>query len=244
MQRIQTALSALAATVAVLCACNKQDTPDTGLVPVRISYTTSGRFPTKGIADAILATLPESLTLTLTDADGATYTAQTGQEIRLPLGTYSVTGGNNPAVVQYITSSSNRYTTHEPIIRVDDQITISEGVTDYAVEATYGSFAVAVLPSETLLFEATFSGSVKAVDCIKTDDLWLVFVTGNLTGGSSFRPVLTTHSGKVKQFNMYTNAGDTGGIFAEWGKWYILHPQTYQSGVLGAALPEWTAGME
>lgn len=233
------------AFAAIAASCTKQqEVADTTIVPVRISYTTSGRFPTKGIADAILATLPESLTLTLTDAEGYTYTAQTGQEIRLPVGTYSVTGGNKPAVVQYISSGSNRYTTHEPIVRVEDQLTITEGVTQYAVEASYGSFAVAVLPSEVALWEATFCGSVNEVDCIKTDDLWLVFVTGNLTGGTSFRPVLTTHNLQVKQFNMYTNTADTGGIFAEWGKWYILHPFTYQSGMLGLGLPEWTAGLD
>lgn len=30
---------------------------------------------------------------------------------------------------------------------------------------------------------------------------------------------------------------------AEYGKWYILHPETYQSGTLGLNLPEWTEGL-
>ena len=234
-----------AAVLLAVAACNKQ-APDTHLVAVRFDYTTAGNFPTKGIADAIASTLPASLDLTLTDTDGNTWTATTGQTIRLPVGTYSVTGGNEPPVVQQITSSGFRYTTHQPIVKVEDTITIEEGVTQYFVDAFYQSFAVGVLPSEVIVWEATFKGSVDDVDCIKTDDLWLVFVTGNLTGASCFAPVLTTPAGKVKQFSIYTNPADAnaGGIMAEYGKWYILHPEAYQSGLLGLNLPIWTEGLD
>ena len=231
------------ACLVIAASCSKKEVHE-HLVPVRFEYSTEvGRFPTKGVADVILSALPSSLSLTLTDEKGQTWEVTTGQEILLPLGTYSVDGGHAPEMVQNI-SQGTRYTSHTPVIQVADEVEIVEGVTEYLVSATYGSFAVGVLPSEVSGWTGTFRAGSEDVNCIKTDDLWLIFVTGNLTGGSSFYTTITTPRGVSKEYKIYTNSGDSGGILAEYGKYYILHPDSVtQGGVFGLSLPEWTDGL-
>lgn len=232
------------AFAAIAASCTKTGGETERLVSVRFEYSTdSGRFPTKGIADVILSTLPPALPLTLTDGSGNTWDVYTGQEVTLPVGTYSVDGGHAPEAAQYI-SGTNRYTSHSPAITVSDEVEIVEGVSEYRVRATYGSAAVGVLPSEVSSWTAVFKGAAEAVNCLKTDDLWLVFLNGNLTGASSFYTTIATPWGATKEYKLYTNSGDTGGILAESGKWYILHPDAVtQSGTLGLDLPEWTDGL-
>lgn len=109
-------------------ACTK---PATQLVSVRFDYTTeSGQFPTKSIADEIMATLPASLDLVLTDAYGKTWNVTTRQEITIPVGTYSITGGYSPDAVQTI--ASGKYTTLSPIIEVNDSVAIVEGFNPFS----------------------------------------------------------------------------------------------------------------
>ena len=232
------------AFAAVAASCTKTGGETDHLVAVRFEYTTdSGRFPTKGVADVILSTLPASLPLTLTDGSGNTWDVYTGQEVTLPVGTYSVDGGYAPEAAQYI-SGTTKYTSHSPTITIADEVEIVAGVSEYRVRATYGSAAVGVLPSEVSSWTATFKGGVEAVNCIKTDDLWLVFLNGNLTGAGSFYTTIATPRGTTKEYKIYTNTGDTGGILAERGKWYILHPDAVtQSGSLSLDLPEWTDGL-
>lgn len=236
-------LSLAVAFLVIAASCSKTGGNER-LVAVRFEYSTdAGRFPTKGISDVILSTLPASLSLTLTGEDGQTWDVVTGQEVLLPLGTYSVDGGYSPDLVQNI-SSGTRYTSHSPVIRVADEVTIVEGVSEYRVAATYGSFAVGVLPSEVSGWTGIFQGVSAEVNCIKTDDLWLIFATGNLTGGASLYTTITTPRGVSKEYKIYTNTGDSGGILAEFGKWYILHPDSVtQSGTLALDLPEWTDGL-
>lgn len=220
-------------------ACTK---PATQLVSVRFDYTTeSGQFPTKSIADEIMATLPASLDLVLTDAYGKTWNVTTGQEITIPVGTYSITGGYSPDAVQTI--ASGKYTTLSPIIEVNDSATIVEGTTEYQVTGSYKSFAVCVLPSEVTEWTAVFGGGQQEVECDKTSDLWFIFVTGNLTGGSAFMTKITADTGVFKEYTLYTNPNDTNGIRAYYGKWYLLHPFTYQTGTFGLSLPEWESGL-
>ena len=227
-------------TLLLAFSCTKQGEK---LVTIRFEYVTeSGVFPTKAIADEIMGTIPSTLSLTLTDSHGKEWSAVTGQEITIPVGTYSVTGGHNPAVVQQITSG-NAYTTHSPIIEINDSVTIVEGVSSYQVTGTYKSFAVCVLPSEVSEWKATFRGTNAEVDCVKTSELWFVFATGNLTGGGAFMTTLKSADGDTKDYTLYTNPNDTQGIRAYYGKWYLLHPFTYQSGSIGLSLPEWESGL-
>lgn len=221
-------------------ACSKQPT---GVVTVRFDFVIEqGAFPTKAIADDIMSTVPSALDLVLTGSDGHTFNATTGQEITIPVGTYTVTGGHNPSLVQNI-AQNTRYTTKSPIIEVNTSVTIEEGVTSYQVQGSYKSFAVCVLPSEVASWKAAFTNGTQEVDCVKTSDLWFVFVTGNLTGAMSFITTLTSPTGQSKEYTLYTNPNDTNGIRAYYGKWYLLHPFTYQTGSIGLSLPEWESGL-
>ena len=235
MRKILTALLTL---LTVACAKTPQQ-----FVTVSFDFTIqSGQIPTKSIPDAIAATIPASLDLVLTSSDGKTYSTTTGQEISLPVGRYSVTGGYSPSEVQVV-ASGRSYTTHSPIIEVNDSVTIVEDVTSYQVAGEYKSFAVCVLPEEVSTWTAVFRGANAEIDCVKTSDLWFVFVTGNLTGGSAFMTKVETANGEYKEYTLYTNPNDTQGIRAYYGKWYLLRPFTFQSGAIGISLPEWESGL-
>lgn len=247
MKKTLFALIALGGVLA-LSACNKQDTPQDGrLVPVRFTFTAAdnGRFPTKAIGDEIAATLPATLDLTLTAANGKTYQVQTGQEILLPAGEYAVTGNHTPTPVQYITKPS-RYTSFTPAVYINESVTITEGVESYQLTAIYGSFAVGVLPGEVTAWTAIFQGAAAEVQSIHAEEVWLVFVTGNLTStAQTFDTTITGLAGDSQEFVLHTSDTMTNGIRAEWGKWYLLHPggAAYQTGALSVTYPEWVSGL-
>lgn len=147
MKKILLALLALASAV----ACTKQ-APTTPIVRVSFSVGEFGYFPTKGLPEAISATLPETLDLTLTNSEtGTTYTTTTGASIELPVGTYAVTGGYTPEATTAIYGNSV-FLSKTPKVSISQDVQIVEGVSSYTLQAVYQSCALAVTKSGQGLF--------------------------------------------------------------------------------------------
>lgn len=201
----------------------------------------SGPFPTKGMADEISSRLPGSITITLKGTN--TYTIRTGEDVSIPYGDYEVTGTYTPEATQYIYGTT-RFLSESPKIVVYDNISIIEGKSEYSVNASYGSFAVGVLPSETSSWKGMFKSQENSVNCIKTQNLWWTFVTGNFNSDSPFRMTLSSESGDTKTLFLYTDSPDSDGTLVEYGKWYIFHPTDTPIGSysFGLNTPDWTNG--
>ena len=209
-----------------------------------LSLYDTGRFPTKGIASEISSALPESVNLTLTNTQtNAAYNVATGEEITLPVGTYSVAGTYNPTLVQGIVGTT-RFTSTTPKIVVSDEITIVPGTTQYSVSATYGSFAIGVIPSEVSAWTGRFKGNIANVEYIDGGDVWWTFVTGNLDPTNYFFTTITPTAGSAQSFSFHTSGEMDGGVLAEYGKWYIMHPAgvSAQSGNFSLNISAWESG--
>ena len=230
--------------LAVLIGCKDEPiAPETATITIRMFYD-SGRFPTKGISEGIVAALPTEVELTLTHTDSGTqFNVVTGNEITLPVGPYSVEGVYNPTLLQGIVGTT-RFTSRTPKIIVSDVINVAAGTSQYSVGATYGSFAVGVLTSEVSAWTGRFKNNIADVEHNEGDGVWWIFVTGTLDATNYFFTTITPAVGEQKSFSIHTSGELEGGLLAEFGKWYILHPDasTTQSGTFDLNLPDWTSG--
>ena len=243
MKRTLLALTALAAAVAP--SCTKQDNRPSVPVTITISGYESGQMPTKGIAEEISATLPTRLSLKVTDrSSGQSFDVTTGMPCRLPVGTYSVAGGNDPELRQGIYGTT-RYLSDTPKVVVEDELVVTADRTAYSVTASYRCFVLAVPTDEVKAWSGTFKAQPGiATTHLEADGLWWTFVVGDFGADYPFYTPITLWDGDTLDYAFYTRDIQPGGILAEYGKWYLLRPSSgsLQTGSLSLTLPAWTAG--
>ena len=249
MKKILPALLALAAAVAP--SCTQQDIPQPSTTAVfTLGSFDTGLFPTKGMAEVIGATLPASLELSVQNTStGATYTTTTGEPINIPVGTYHVTASNAPSSTHNIVGTA-LYLTHEPRVRVDASVDVTQGVGTYELTATYESAAIAVVSSETSGWTGTTSGKEGfAIDAITSGIYKWTFLTGDITTRTFFTTLTPAAGGAARSYTLCgsstTLAQHTAdGVLVAPGHWYILHPTdgAMQSGSFSVEFPTWTEG--
>lgn len=251
MKKKLLALLALAAAIAP--SCNKQDTQTpTPIVSVRFNLggIESGQFPTKGMADAITATLPAVLDLTLTNtATGVTYTTTTGTAVEIPVGTYSVTGGYTPDIVHQVYGAT-LFISHAPKVAVSEAVEVTEGVAQYTLTAQYQCVALAVPDAEVTKWQgADNNKNGYEIDFLREGAYRWVFLSGEIGDSRYFVTTLYPADGTayrtyhiVENTRFQINFSDC--LVVTPGHWYILRASdsVMQSGSFGVTWPAWSQG--
>lgn len=244
MKRTILALLALGALLAP--SCNKQ----TPLVRLCFSVGEYGYFPTKGMADAISATLPSSLDLTLkNNATGATYSTTTGQVIELPAGTYTITGDYSPEATKMIYGNA-LYLSHSPKVSVSEVVEIVPGTTEYNLTANYESLALAVVTQEVdRWMGATSTREGFDIETLTEGAFQWTFLSGDMTTDRRFQTTIKPADGTaMKTFTIIGNPelqqNFADAVLAEPGRWYILRVSDAEilSGSIALEWPAWTQG--
>lgn len=242
-----TFLTAALLGLLALVACERTlETPN----PSNSDHLVTVRFDlggtTKALGTAIAATLPTEVELTLTGVERrTTYTVATGQPITVPAGDYTVTAYYVPTKEPSICGFPEVYLSREPCFSIDETVTITEGVGDYTLSATFHSWVVAVEePGASWTYWFNSGGDQDIPTVLRDGTTRWVFVTGALTNlylgmkvdGAAYK--LTTDAAFAA-----TLSGATV-ITCSPGHWYVLG-HAYgapQSGGFSVNFPEWTEG--
>lgn len=139
----------VAAAALLAASCNKQDItpslPSSDLVEFRIGYalTTGAPLVKSGAEDLLAALAPtDALPLTLTNqSTGVQYSVNTGQTAMLPSGNYSVTYEPTKPSDAY-TFNANVYFLDRPQLRVNTEVTLVKGTSEYTIPAEYSCSAL------------------------------------------------------------------------------------------------------
>lgn len=223
------------ALILAFVSCNKSGESPAS-VKVRFEYSlVTEHSMTKAvnndaIADWIESVLPAQLALRLTDANGVRYNIETGKEVELPVGIYSVTGKNVPAASASVVGSDVFFSVSRPTLTVSTTIEVTYSQKNYVIPATYGAFGIVIDSDETA--SATFAsshGETGNIEFAEVGTSGIVFVNGNLgtqTLDVTLNPVngadqTTTHTFKT--------AYDAATISPTFGNYYILHPKAQSS---------------
>lgn len=242
----------IASVLLAVAACTKQ-APDFPGHFVSVTFevgTYVGNFPTKGMADAIAATLPAALDLYLTNTDtGTSYTAQTGRAVELPEGTYSVTGGFTPDATKAIYGNS-LYLSNAPKVSVSQDVTITAGMGTCTLLASYESAALVTISDEVQRWTgATSNKEGFDVDALETGIYRWTFITGDFSTNRYFHTYLKPKDGGeqvgytiVTNPSMQTTFSDA--LVVDFGKWYLLRAGEgeIQAGAFAVEWPVWTQG--
>lgn len=200
---------------------------------------------TNSVLGYIEDALPASITLTLTDGDGNKTTVTTGQSVSLKLGTYTVKAKYTPQSVAQVFGSSV-YLSNEPSLSINTTLTITVEQTSYVVGANYTCFGIVVDNEE--VESASFVSShgesgVLNMNPAGSNAYGIIFVNGPLDT-ATMDIVLTAKDISLKNttYTFYVNS-NTGDVYAQYGKYYILHPKVKTSvdeGFLSYVGDDWT----
>lgn len=204
---------------------------------------------TKSFPSAIVATLPSTVDITIKNkSTQATLTTQTGMEVTLPVGEYSVTGYYNPSKKQNVVGTSV-YLSDSPCFYIEQDITINKGKEECVLDATYRSWVLAVDSKESASWTMVMNYEETAVDFLVDGDAWWIFCTGDLSGRFLVTKVFPKSEDgyATATYNLSTSAAyaaNNGGNLVEPGKWYWLHPSkaSTESASMGIRFPEWSDG--
>lgn len=211
------------ASAAVLSSCTKEEIP-TNLVTVNFSYSlTEGRTITKSTeTDFLLSLTPSTaVELTLTDAKGATYTTQTGRDISIPQGKYTVTYTPAPPTSRQA-YNADAYFTQIPQIAIEQEVEITAGTTSVPLTAKYLSSAILFDLNEVDKIKMTAqTGSTFSLNYATGSGLGVLFFTGEITDRTCHLSV-TGKEGFDNASIDFNTDGSNGGTILEQGKYYFL----------------------
>lgn len=203
---------------------------------------------TKSFPDVIEDTFPATIPLTITDKEtGEQVAAVTGESVSLPVGAYSVLGIYHPAKSQGVQGTAV-YLSKSPDIRIEQDVVVSSGTSQYSLAAGFQSWVLAVDSREVSRWTMQMDYNETDVDFMVDGTAWWVFCTGSVGD----RPVQTKVYPKGDGFapGVYDLTGSAsvaaanGWSLVEPARWYWLHPVEVESGTagLGMRFQEWSEG--
>lgn len=240
-------------TLALLClvaACAKQPAPE---APVKVVFDVqnlrSGEIGTKAGVPAILNTTAPSGPITLhlqsTSVASRQYDVTTGQEVELPAGTYNVTGSYNPSYSCEVYRGRGYNT---PPYSVQQSVTITEGITNYSVAASYDCFALVIDYAQAQKYmHLNKNASPVDVPFVENDGYGVLYVkcTSTWTWGDAYSIyVFPVNPAEQEQATYQLVTSGTQGVKVENGKWYYFGPTPVvkYDGTLSPQMPVWNAG--
>ena len=241
-----------AATIATSCAPSSLDVPQK-TIRIQLSGVMVGDITKTDPSDIFAATAPATpITLTLQSKTVAErrYTVQTGEDITVPLDTYTVTGAYAPFEEGKILSGAKVFA--RPPFSISGEIVVCDGEDTYLAPASYDCAAIILDATECPLYKTyDYSGNMVAFPHMQT----LGSVKVAYVSGSWSFPALTIQAmpedPAEQEAAVYQCVSDPewlsdGVILIENGKWYKFSPKNAQtaSGGITTGLPEWQRGGE
>lgn len=225
-------LCALALGAVLFASCTKEQTTTHSPKVRQFSYEMCGNsmYSTKAVnssdvLQAINATLPESIALSLKSQSTRKYfSGKTGEGIVLPSDTYSVLGsvGGTPTSKEITT---NGFLASTPKIDISQDLTITNDVTDYTLNATYGSFAIVIDATETEKAILTTYKGTEEIQFITSGDSRVTFAQGDFSNVYVDITLIPIDKEKYKETNFKLSTTQHSGIgFVQNGLYYVLHP--------------------
>lgn len=246
-------LFALFVGAMALVSCTKEGGEATKSSVRQFTYKMGGQsmysrsVVTDDVLQAINATLPESINIYLTSqTTGKMFTGKTGEGIVLPSDLYKVIGSANgsPASIGEITSIRRSFLATTPQVEVEQNITITDDVTDYTLQGKYKSFALVVDDEEVAKATVTTKNGEEAIPFITSGDSRLIFAQGDFSN-YLFVTVYPkdTERYDVTKFTLATTP-TSGTSLVENGKFYVLHPTArgQQPKIIGLDIPSFVQG--
>ena len=229
------------ALVLAFVSCNKVSIEEIKTQKVVFEYSLVSEHPmtkavnTGDITAWIESVLPAKISLKLTDANGTRYNVETGSEVELPIGIYTVTGKSNPTASASVVGNDVYFSTSRPSLVVNTSIEITYSQKNYSIPATYSAFGIVIDYEETA--SATFQsshGETGNIDFATVGTSGIVFVNGGL--GSYILDVTLNpaNSGDQTTTHTFKTAYSAETISPTFGNYYIIHPKA-QSSVEGGA---------
>lgn len=189
--------------------------------------------------------LPATLTFTLTDGDGNKTTVISGQSVSLKLGTYTVKAKYTPQTVAAVVGAS-LFLSNEPSLSVNTTLTITASQTSYVVGASYTCFGIVVDNDEvqSVSYQSSHgeAGNL-TMNPVASNAYGIIFVNGSLDT-ATMDVILTAKDVSLENttYKFYVN-GNSGDVYAQYGKYYILHPKAktgIDEGFLSYITDDWT----
>ena len=224
------------ALIMALVSCSKAEVESPALVKVRFDFSLVSEQPmTKSvnnddIADWIEASLPAKLSLRLTDSEGVRHNIETGTEVELPVGIYTVTGKNTPTASASVVGSDVFFSVSRPTLTVSTTIEVTYSQKNYVIPATYGAFGIVIDSEETA--SATFAsshGETGNIEFATIGTSGIVFVNGNLGTHTLDVTLNPVNSADRTTTHTFKTAYDAATISPTFGNYYILHPKAQSS---------------
>lgn len=243
--------------VALLVGCEVMDEKEVDVV-LRVGSVRSGEIGVKAadgeIGAAVAAVVPSGaagLTLQSLDVSSRRYYVSSGQEVRVAVGRYRVSGSYEKE--QRVGTLRNNAVVDEPIYVVPEQeIVVEEGVSEYVVNAQWACWAL-------VLDRDLVSGYKQREDRLDnwreiafgSGDLEVLFVGSGVTWDEIATLYLRSEPAdaenyEAKEYRLVNgdNNQGAGATRVRDGYWYVMGPTavTFQSGAIGVVYPEWRKG--
>lgn len=242
--------TALMIGASIFASCQKEK-PTTSQVR-HLDYAMCGQsmYATKAVnasdvLQAINATLPEKITICLTSqTTGKTSVGKTGEGIILPSDTYKVIGAyNGEPCSSDIIANPRAYLASTPCIDISDEITITDDVTAYTIDATYQSFALVVDSEEVEKATVVTTKGEEEISFLTSGTSKIVFGQGAYPSGALVVNVYPIDKERYKT-TTYTLSTSGSSNKVEFGKYYVLHPTAngIQPKAVGYSLPDFVEG--
>ena len=224
------------ALVLVFVSCNKVRVEEIKTQKVVFDYSLVSEHPmtkavnTSDIADWIESALPAKISLKLTDANGSRYNVETGSEVELPIGIYTITGKSNPPASASVVGNDIYFSTSRPSIIINSSIEITYSQKNYSIPATYGAFGIVIDYEETA--SASFQSSHGETGNIEFSTIGtsgIVFVNGNLGSYSLDVTLNPVNAGNQATTHTFKTAYSAETISPTFGNYYIIHPKAQSS---------------
>ena len=204
-------------------------------------------IPHEQVLNAVSQSLPTSISLVFKDENGVVSVVNSGTETTLAPGTYTVTGSSYGGQVGDIINT-NCYFTYQPYIVISDQITITKGVSNYVVNGTIKSFAIAVDYDEisTATYKTSTSESME-VPFKRYDNLGFIYAQGDYSNVPLQITLTPINNNQYQEtsFGFSTNVTTQKYTYVEAGKYYKLHPANKGGSgpVVGVGFPDFVEGI-
>jgi len=241
----------------LLAGCGAVEEREVDVV-LRIGSVRSGEIGVKAgdseIGAAVAGVLPTgsaSLTLQSLDVGSRRYYVRSGQEIRVAVGRYRVSGSYEKE--QKVGTLRNNPVVDEPIYVVPEQeVVIEEGVGEYVLNAQWACWALVLDRDLVSGYSQRETRTENWRDvAFGGGDLEVLFVGTGVTWDEISTLFLRctpadAENYEAKEYRLVngdSNQG-SGATRVMNGYWYVMGPTAvvFQSGVMGVVYPEWRKG--
>ena len=197
---------------------------------------------------AISAQLPQDLTLSLTGADGQSYTATVGVPIALPVGTYQVTAKNSPDKQPLYfreTGADAPGYTGVPAVEVNQSVVVAEKSCTVTLTPFYKCFALVYDTGQiqgvnahvwTVDGERQLALTSETIGAVASGGFVVAFGMGDFASYAAKYPVRFTVTSTEGASRRREIASPSVGYY------YMLNTEDLQGAQLSLVYPDWQAG--